>query len=327
LLAHVITSKYADHTPLNRLAGIIERHGVEISVSTMCDWVTRCSDLLEPLVRRSHEKVLMSSKVHSDATVVPVKSKKRKGSTYKGYLWAYIGTSGDVVFDFTTTQSRHGPNAFFKGYQGYVQVDAHTSFEDLFKEGMPMTEVGCHAHARRKFDQAIDHDPNRATQALVIWKELYHIEKQAKKDNLSPEILLTLRQSKSKPLLDQLYDLIEQWHPLALPKSPLRKATTYALNQKDALYRYLDDPVLSIDNNLAERTLRMVALGRKNWMFAGSEAGARRAAIIYSLVASCKLCGHDPYAYFRDVLTKISTHPSSQIDDLLPSNWTKPVTE
>ena len=327
MLAHVITSKYADHLPLNRLEGILQRHGVEINVSTMCDWVACSTDLLIPLVDRMREKILASPKIHCDATVVPVKSKKRKGSTYNGYLWAYIGTDGDVYFDFTPTQSRAGPNAFFKDYRGYVQADAHSSFNDLFQEGRGMTEVGCHAHARRKFDQSMDHDPVRSTQALLIWKDLYQIEQQAKNENLAPEVLLTVRQEQAIPLLEQLHDLLTTWQAQILPKTPIGKAVTYSLNQWEALNRYTQDPILSIDNNLAERALRMVALGRKNWLFAGSERGAQRAAVIYSLVASCKLCGHDPYAYFRDVLTKISTHPSSRIDELLPSQWIKPVSE
>lgn len=324
LLAHVITSKYADHLPLNRLEGILKRHDVDIPVSTMCDWVARCADLLTPLVKRSRAKILASAKVHCDATVVPVKSKKRKGSTYDGYLWAYIGTDGNVYFEFTPTQSRAGPNAFFDGYAGYVQVDAHTSFEALFQDGSAMTEVGCHAHARRKFDQAMDHDPVRSCQALLIWKALYRIEKQAQKEGLDCEALLKVRQDQAVGLLEQLHDYLIEWQPQVLPKSPIGKAVTYSLNQWEALNRYTQDPILSIDNNLAERTLRMVALGRKNWLFAGSERGAHRAAVIYSLVAGCKLCGHDPYAYFRDVLTKISTHPSHRIDELLPSHWVKP---
>lgn len=327
MLAHVMTSKYADHLPLHRLEGMLQRHGIDVNVSTMCDWVAHCADLLMPLVARMREKILESPKVHCDATVVPVKSKKRKGSTYNGYLWAYLGTSDDVYFEFTPSQSRDGPNAFFKGYRGYVQVDAHSSFEDLFQDGTGMTEVGCHAHARRKFDQAMDHDPVRSIQALQIWQDLYQIEKYAKTDGLGPEALLKVRQARSIPLLAQLHEYLTTWQPQVLPKTPIGKAVTYSLNQWEALHRYTEDPILSIDNNLAERTLRMVALGRKNWLFAGSERGARRAAVMYSLVASCRLCGHDPYAYFRDVLIKISTHPSHRIDELLPSHWVKPASD
>ena len=323
MLAYVLTSKYADHLPLNRLEGMLQRHDIDVNVSTMCDWVARCADLLKPLVARMREAILASPKVHCDATVMPVKSKKRKGSTYNGYLWAYLGTLNDVYFEFTPSQSRDGPNAFFEGYTGYVQVDAHSSFDDLFQEGTGMTEVGCHAHARRKFDQAMDHDPVRSVQALLIWKDLYQLEKQAKDDGLAPEDLLEVRQEKSVPLLKQLHGCLIDWKPQVLPKTPIGKAITYSLNQWEALNRYTEAPILSIDNNFAERTLRRVALGRKNWLFAGSEAGAKRAAVIYSLVASCKLCGHDPYAYFRDVLSKISTHPANRIDELLPRHWTK----
>ena len=171
----------------------------------------------------------------------------------------------------------------------------------------------------------MDHDPVRSSQALLLWKDLYQVEKQAKADALSPEALLKIRLEKSMGLLEQLHDHLTAWQPQVLPKTPIGKAVTYSLNQWEALNRYTQDPILSIDNNLAERTLRMVALGRKNWLFAGSERGAQRAAVIYSLVASCKLCGHDPYVYFRDVLGKISTHPSHRIDELLPSHWVKPV--
>lgn len=255
------------------------------------------------------------------------KAKNVKVLLNNGYLWAYIGTDGDVYFDFTPTQSRDGPNAFFKDYQGYVQVDAHSSFNDLFQGGSDMTEVGCHAHARRRFDQAMDHDPVRSSQALSLWQSLYQIEKRAKDEELSPEALLKLRQEQAIGILKQLKEKLTTWQPQVLPKSLIGKAVTYSLNQWDALNRYTQDPILSIDNNLAERTLRTVAIGRKNWLFAGSENGAKRAAVIYSLVASCKLCGHDPYAYFRDVLSKISTHPVSQIDALLPSHWVEPVTD
>jgi transposase len=323
LLSHVITSKYADHLPLKRLEGILKRYGVVITVSSLCDWVGSCADLLTPLVTRMHEKILTSPKIHTDSTSVPIKSKKRKGSTYKGYLWAYIDDDHHVVFDFTPTHSRHGPIEFLKDYSGYLQADAHSSYDEFFQNSNA-TEVGCHAHARRKFDQALDSDPVRASQVLVLWKELYAIEKQAKTDQLGCDALLELRQKRSLPILDKIHTLLMAWKDEVLPKSPTGKAITYSLNQWQALLEYTKDGILDIDNNLSERTLRTVAIGRKNWMFAGSESGAQRAAVIYSLVASCKLNGLDPYAYFRDVLARISTTPSKDIDSLLPSNWTKP---
>ena len=323
LLAHIITSKYADHLPLNRLEGIIKRCGVDINVSTMCDWVGHCADLLAPLVKRMHEKILQSPKINTDDTSIPVKSRSRKGSTYKGYLWVYIDDSNNAVFDFTPTRSREGPKKFMTGYGGSVQADAYSGYDEFFRIS-EATEIGCHAHARRKFDYAMETDPVRASQMLALWKELYIIEKTAKAEEYDAPKLLKARQEKSRPVLDMIRANLIEWKDQVLPKSLTAKAIGYALNQWDALIRYVDNPILEIDNNLSERTLRMVAVGRKNWMFAGSEAGAERAAVIYSLVASCKLNGIDPFAYFRDVLEKVSTHPASKIDELLPSNWDKP---
>ena len=322
LLAHIITSKYCDHNPLNRLEGILKRHDVDIKVSTMCDWVGKSADLLGPLVKRMHEKILQSPKINTDDTAIPVKSKKRKGSTYNGYLWAYIDDQKNVVFDFTPTRSREGPIKFLGNYCGYVQADAYSGYDEFFRKGKA-TEVGCNSHARRKFDYALDTDPVRAARMLVLWGRLYDIERKAKNENYSRAQLLEARQEEAKPILAEIESVLDEYKDQVLPKSPMGKAITYALNQWEALNRYIDDPMLDIDNNVSERTLRMVVIGRKNYLFAGSEAGAHRAAIIYSLVASCKLNDIDPFAYFRDVLERVSTHPADKIDDLLPGQWKK----
>jgi len=326
LLAHIITSKYCDHNPLNRLEGILKRHGVDINVSTMCDWVGKSADLLEPLVKRMHEKILQSPKINTDDTPIPVKSKKRRGSTYKGYLWVYVDDKHNVVFDFTPTRSREGPLKFLGKYSGYVQADAYSGYDEFFRKS-DATEVGCNAHARRKFDYALDTDPVRAARMLVLWGRLYDIERKAKDENYSSAQLLEARQKQAKPILAEIKAVLDEYKNQVLPKSPIGKAITYSLNQWDALNRYVDDPMLEIDNNLSERILRMVVIGRKNYMFAGSEAGAWRAAIIYSLVASCKLNEIDPFRYFRDVLARVSTHPAAKIDELLPSEWKKLSTE
>ena len=326
LLAHIITSKYADHNPLNRLEGILKRHGVDINVSTMCDWVGKSADLLEPLVKRMHKKILQSPKINTDDTSIPIKSKKRKGSTYKGYLWAYIDDSGNVVFDFTPTRSREGPLKFLGKYSGYVQADAYSGYDEFFRKGKA-TEVGCNSHARRKFEYALDSDPVRAACMMVLWGGLYEIESRAKKEKYNSAQLLQARQKEAKPILAEIKTVLDEYKNQVLPKSPMGKAITYSLNQWEALNRYVDDPILDIDNNISERILRMVVIGRKNYMFAGSEAGAWRAAIIYSLVASCKLNGIDPFAYFRDVLEKVSIHPADKIDELLPSNWKPPISD
>ena len=323
LLAHIITSKYADHAPLNRLEGILKRHGVDINVSTMCGWVGKCADLLEPLVKRMHQKILLSPKINTDDTRIPIKSKKRKGSTYNGYLWVYLDDKGNVVFDFTPTRSREGPLTFLGDYAGFVQADAYSGYDAFFRKGNA-TEVGCNSHARRKFEYALDDDPVRAAHMLVLWGRLYEIESRAKSQKYNSAQLLQARQDEAKPILDEIKVALDEYKNQVLPKNMMSKAITYALNQWEALTRYIEDPMLDIDNNISERALRMVVIGRKNYMFAGSEAGAWRAAIIYSLVASCKLNGIDPFAYFRDVLEKVSTHPADKIDELLPSNWQPP---
>ena len=322
LLAHIITSKYCDHNPLNRLENILRRHGVNINVSTMCDWVGKSADLLAPLVKRMHEKILQSPKINTDDTPIPVKSKKRRGSTYNGYLWVYIDKDHNVVFDFTPTRSREGPVKFLGKYSGYVQADAYSGYDEFFRKS-GATEVGCHAHARRKFDYALDTDPVRSARLLVLWGRLYDIERKAKEEKYSSVQLLEVRQKEARPILAEIKTVLDEYKNQVLPKSPIGKAITYSLNQWEALNRYLGDPMLDIDNNLSERTLRMVVIGRKNYLFAGSEAGAWRAAIIYSLVACCKLNGIDPFRYFRDVLARVSTHPADKIDELLPSEWKK----
>ncbi len=323
LLAHLITSKYADHLPLNRQEGIFKRHGVDINVSTMCDWIGIGADLLEPLVKRMRELILLSPVIHTDDTAIPVKSPTRQGSTYNGYLWVYLDDHNNAVFDFTPNRSRHGPLDFLGDYDGYVQADAYSGYDELFRKGKAI-EVACHAHARRKVEYALDSDPVRGAHLLTLWGKLYAIESRAKEEAYSPEQLLAARHEQARPILAELKAALLNYQTEVLPKSPMGKAITYALNQWDALQRYTDDARLSIDNNLSERTLRMVVIGRKNYLFAGSEAGARRAAILYSLVASCKLNNLDPFAYLRDVLCRISTHPVDQIDALLPSRWQPP---
>jgi len=322
LLAHVLCNKYCDHLPLYRQARIFQREKIDISVSTLCDWVGRSADLLTPLVDRMHEKLLLSPKVNTDDTPVKVQDPARVGSTSTGYLWVYIDIDYNVVFDFTRNRSREGPLLFLSGFHGYVQADAYSGYDAFFRSS-DAVEVGCHAHARRKFEYALDSNPVQAAHMLALYSRLYEIESQAKAEKYSPEQLLAARQSRSLPILGEMKELLDKWQGELLPRSPMGKAVTYCQNQWQALLRYTEDPILEIDNNLSERTLRMVAIGRKNYLFFGSEAGGQRAAIIYSLVASCKLHGLDPFAYFRDVLARVSTHPASRIDELLPCQWDK----
>jgi len=320
LLAHIATSKYCDHVPLSRLQTIFRRGDVEIATSSMSDWMGKLSDLFEPLVKRMHEIILTSDVIFTDDTKIPVKTNTRAKKIYNGYLWVYIDPNGHVIFDFTPTRSRHGPIAMMKDYTGYVQADAYSGYDEFFRTS-EATEVGCNAHARRKFDQALESDPARGARMVGLWNRLYDVERDLKDENASHEDILQARQTKSKAILDMIKPILDRYQLEVLPKTPIGKAVTYALNQWQALCEYINNPILSIDNNLSERTIRMVVIGRKNYLFAGSEAGAKRAAIIYSMVASCKLNNIDPFAYMNDVLKRVSIHPASQIDDLLPANW------
>jgi transposase len=319
VLAHVLTSKYADHLPLNRLAGIFARHGLDLNRSTLCQWVAACSDLLSPLVGAMKRHVLASAKIHTDDTYVPVLDENRS-ATKKGYLWVYIGDQGDIVFEYTPNRCREGPVAFLDSFKGYLQADAYNGYDAVF-ENETIVEVGCWSHARRKFHDAFETDRVRCAEMLEYIRQLFAVEREAQERSLTLSGRFFLRLDKSRPILTTIKTKLEEWSLTALPKSPLGQAIGYSLRQWDALARFLENAILSVDNNLAERNLRMVAVGRNNWTFAGSDEGGKRAAIIYSLVASCKHLGIDPFAYLRDVLDRISTHPNSRIAELTPRGW------
>jgi hypothetical protein len=210
--------------------------------------------------------------------------------------------------------------AFLGDYGGYVQADAYKGYDAFFGMGHA-TEVGCWAPARRGFYDAITTDPRCAHEMLALIGKLYDVERQAKENELDVSAIKDLRQQHSKPVLDAIHVRLNDWSIELLPKSPIGQAVSYARAQWEALNRYLDDGDLEIDNNLSERVLRTVAIGRKNWLFAGSDEGAKRAAVIYSLIATCKLCRIDPFAYLRDVLDRVSTHPARRIAELIPSRW------
>ncbi len=320
LFSHVIVSKYGDHLPLHRQEEIYKRHGLDLRRSTLCDWVAQSADLLRPIVLAMKRQILKSPKIHTDDTSVPVRNGPRK-QIRKGYLWAYIDILNNVFFEYTAQRVGDGPQGILSGYTGYIQADAYAGYNVLFGEGKA-SEVACWAHTRRKFYDNKESQREVAHEALVLIRELYNIERQAKGDQLRPEALHALRQSQSKPILAKINERRQVWAQCVLPQNPINKGLVYLNNQWDALNRYLDDPMLSIDNNLAERTLRRVTLGRKNWLFAGSDSGGERAAIHYSLIASCKLCKVDPFHYIKDVLDRISSHPASRVAELLPCNWT-----
>ena len=327
LLAHVLVSKYADHCPLYRQSEIYAREGVDLDRSTLAGWVGATSELLTPLVQAVRDHVLAASKLHADDTPVPVLA-PGTGKTRTGRLWTYVrddrpsGSADAPAVWFAYTPDRKGerPREHLKRYRGALQADAYAGFHHLY-EGGAIYEVACWAHARRKFHEIhLAHASPTTSEAIERIAALYAIEKEIR--GSTPEVRKNVRQARAKPLLDRMHTWLEATLAKLSPKSDTAAAIRYALSRWRALTRYADDGQLEIDNNAAERALRVVALGRKNYLFAGSDNGGDRAAAIYSLLGSAKLNGLDPEIYLQHVLERIADHPISRINDLLPWNVT-----
>lgn len=321
LVAHVITSKYADHQPLYRLEGMLARHGVSISRSTTCGWMAAAGELLGPLVKLMATRIRSSKAIHTDDTPVPVQA-PGKGKTAIGRLWVYLGDNGNpyTVFDYTPDRKRDGPVNWLRDFKGYLQADAFGGYDGIYHDSDgQIVEVACWAHARRKFYDARHSDAQRSHQVLAVIRLLYEVERQAKE--LDAGLRKAMRQQRSTPLLEELHAWLQLEQSAVLPKSPMGQAIGYALNNWDALVRYTTDGDLAIDNNAAERAIRPLTLGRKNYLFFGSDTGGRTAAILYSLVASAKRHGLDPFFYLRDVLAVIGATPISKLDQFLPDRW------
>jgi transposase len=324
LLAHVIVSKFGDHLPLYRQSEIYARQGVDISRSTLAGWVGGASDLLSPLVDAIQKHVLAGRKLHADDTPMPVLA-PGNGKTKTGRLWTYVrddrpaGEEATPAVWFAYSEDRKGehPRQHLKNFTGALQADAYAGFHHLY--GNHIYEAACWAHARRKFHEihAVHASPT-TTEALARIGALYAIEDEIR--GKPADLRLSIRQSRARPLLDQLRRWMEKALRSLSSKSETAAAIRYALSRWRALTRYTEDGLLEIDNSAAERALRAVALGRKNFLFAGSDCGGERAAALYSLIGSAKLNGLDPELYLRTVLATIADHSVSQIQQLLPWN-------
>jgi transposase len=321
LLAQVIVAKTADHLPLHRQEKIFERHGVDISRKTMCGWLAQCADLLKPLYGSLQQVLFQSKVIGTDDTGVKVLDVKLPFAR-TGRIWPYYGDPHHpvIVYDYTATRERAGPEEFLKGYRGYLQADAYGGYDAFFKDPVRgLIEVGCWAHARRYFHKALESDQPRMGPALLLIAQLYRVEKQAR--GWTPEDRLRLRQLQSRPILDKLHDYLLEIQVEVLPKSSEGRAVRYSLKNWTALTRYCEDGDLEIDNNATERAIRGVAVGRHNWVFFGSDEGGKTAAVLRSFVASCQRVGIDPFAWLKDVLSRIADHPITRLAELLPHNW------
>lgn len=320
MLAQVIVSKFADHQPLHRQEKMFERQGVRISRKTMGGWLAPATELLEPLYQLAKKVLFQSKVIGTDDTGVKVLDRKLPFARI-GRIWPYLGDTGHpvIVLDYTPTRGRDGPAKFLDGYQGYLQADAYCVYDAFFRPTRGLTEVGCMMHMRRYFFKALDSDQQRMGQVLHLIARLYAVEDRAK--GLAGVRRLELRRRLSAPVMAKLHRYLLQIRGEILPKSPGARAVRYALNQWEALTRFLEDGDLEIDNGATERANRDIAIGRGNWTFFGSDNGGKTAAVLMSFIATCKRCRVEPFAWFHDVLSRIATHPVNRLAELLPHNW------
>jgi transposase len=323
LLAQVLVAKYLDHAPLYRQESIFERAGLALSRSTLAEWVGACGVRLQPLVEAMKEQLLTRSVLHADETPVPM-LKPGLGRTHRAYLWSYSSSEYDalqsVVYDFADGRGGIHAQRFLGTWAGKLVCDDYAGYKALFERGI--IEVGCMAHARRKLhDLYANHSSEIAGEGLRYFAALYEIERAGRDLNLDAAGRLLLRQQRSKPAAESLRQWLTRQRGQVPDGSATRKAIDYSLGRWAALTRYLDDGDLPIDNNHIENRIRPVALGRNNWLFAGSLRAGQRAAAVMSLVQSAKLNAHDPYRYLKDVLERLPTQPASRLHELLPHIW------
>lgn len=325
LLAQVMVDKFVDHLPLFRQNERFKRIGINLPASTMSDMVTQGCHELEVLYETHKDLVLGSGYLEGDETTIKVLDKDKKGKTHLGYYWVYRAPLENLVlFDYRPSRGGGGPKELLKDFKGYLQTDGYEVY-DYFGSQQGITLVGCMAHARRKFHEALPNDKQRAEHVLTLMQKLYDTERKAKEANLSHEQRYELRQQESVPVLAQLESWMKALYGTvdALPESSFGKSIAYCLRRWDKLCLYTTDGKLQIDNNLVENAIRPVAIGRKNYLFAGSHQAAQRAAMIYTLFGTCKINNINPYEWLKDVFTRIPTHPINKIADLLPHRWQK----
>ena len=331
LLATIIADKYVDHLPLNRTRERLNRLGVLIPKSTMCGWLGQSADRLLPVFEKLKEIVLKAPYLMVDETRIEVQVKKppakrkkpKKSKTHRGYYWGYLAVEKKLLFfDYSSSRTATNPMAHLKQYTGTIQTDAYEVYDQVSKAYPDLTHYHCLNHGRREFEKALANDQQLASHALQQIQLLYAIERQAKEQNWSVEQCYQVRQEKAKPVLAALYIWMEEESPKTLPKSPIGKAMGYMLKRKKTMMHYLTDGRLNIDTNPIENAIRPIAVGRKNYLFAGSHEAAQRGAMFYSFFACCKMHEVDPLDWLTDVMQRLPDHPINKIEELLPHLWT-----
>jgi transposase len=321
LVSQAIVEKYVDHIPIYRQLKIYARRGVTISDSTMGDWFTAAANLLLPLYE-AHKKLIISCNyLHADETTIKVLESERKGATHLGFYWVYMAHEQKLVlFDYQTGRGREGPRHILKLFRGHLQTDGYGVY-DHFTDASDIILLGCLAHARRKFSDASSNNKEVADYVLNEIQQLYAIERYIADNKITGAEKLQYRKENSIPLLDELGKWMHKKYVEVLPKSAIAKALGYSIKRWDKLCLYATTSFLNIDNNPVENSIRPVALGRKNYLFAGSHSAAQRAAMFYSLLATCRNHDINPSVWLHDVLNRIATYPINRIAELLPHNW------
>jgi transposase len=327
LLAQVVIDKYADHLPLYRQMRRFERSGIKLPYSTLTDWVSATCKLIAPLYESLKAEVLQSNYLHADETPIKVLDKSKqarpngssgRGETHRGYYWVYHNSIKKVVlFDYREGRSREGPSEILKNFSGYLQTDGYNAY-DIFDGQNQIRHIHCMAHARRMFNDALDNDKSRAEYAMGQIQQLYALERRCSQQALSYDQIKHVRQQEAVRVLTALGQWMKEQYIQVLPKSAIGKALAYSIERWDKLSRYTEDGMLNIDNNPVENSIRPIAIGRKNYLFAGSHEAAKRSAMLYSLIGTCKMHGVEPFAWLKNVLEIIPTHPINKIKELLP---------
>lgn len=321
LLSQLVIDKYVDHLPLHRQMQRFERAGVKLPYSTISDWVAATSKLITPLYDLLVKQTLAATYLQADETPCPVLDKDKKGKTYRGYYWIYQDCINRlVVFDYQEGRNKDGPSAMLENFKGILQTDGYGVYDDI-AEKSGITSIHCMAHARRYFIEAMDSDHVRAEYALDLIQQLYIIEKNCTARKLTVAERTTVRTEQALLILQLTGDWMKNQYQQVLPQSPIGKALAYSLKRWDKLSIYATDGKLQIDNNIIENSVRPTAVGRRNYLFAGSHEAARRSAMLYSLLGTCKLHRVNPANWLTDVLSRIASHRKKDLAQLLPQNW------
>ncbi len=323
LLAQILVSKYEYHQPLYRQEKMFrQQFGVELSRKTMGCWVEQAAELLKPVYRSIREDLLRGNYLQADETPIRYLDPDVKGKSQQGYLWVYSRPKSDVLFEWRVSRSREGPQEFLKNFRGKLQTDGYSAYESLAKQRGDLTLVGCWAHVRRGFHEAL------AETKLAAWfvgqiGQLYAVEKELREQRAGPALRQTMRVCQSQPVLTRLHRAMELIRRKTLPQGLLGQAIDYTLKRWVALTRFVDDGTLEIDNNLIENAIRPSALGKKNWLFVGHPEAGERSAVIYTLLGSCRRHGINPFDYLKDLFTRLPAAKITQIKEFAPAAWTR----